>query len=58
MVDLAVREFPGIFRTTRLTARVQPGNTVSAGILSRRGFSLDAVEDGLGRYSRNAPPSD
>lgn len=50
MVDLAATTVPGIYGRVRLIARVDPANAASARVLTRRGFALEANQDGLDRY--------
>ncbi|MFF0945128.1 GNAT family N-acetyltransferase [Kocuria sp. CPCC 205300] len=50
MVDLAADMVPEIYGRARLIARVDPANTASARVLTRRGFGLEASQDGLDRY--------
>ena len=50
MVDRAVATVPEIYGQVRLIARVDPANAASARVLTRRGFELEASQDGLDRY--------
>lgn len=50
MVDLAVAMAPEVYGRVRLIARVAPANAASARVLTRRGFELEASQDGLDRY--------
>jgi len=50
MVDQALAKIPELFGTSSLIARVDPGNTASVRILSRRGFTPGTHENGLDQY--------
>lgn len=56
MVDETIAMIPGLFGVSSLIARVDPGNTVSVRLLSRRGFTFRISEDGLDEYVRNVRP--
>lgn len=51
MVDSALITIPEVYQTTQLCARVDPSNTVSAKLLTRRGFRLDTNHEGLDHYT-------
>lgn len=50
MVDRAVSTVPEIYGRARLTALVDPADTASARVLTRRGFELKTSQGGLDRY--------
>lgn len=50
MVDRALSTIPEVYGQVRLIARVDPANAASARVLTRRGFELEASQDGLDRY--------
>lgn len=50
MVDRALAAVPGVYGRVRLIAHVDPDNTASARVLTRRGFRLETGPDGLDRY--------
>lgn len=51
ILDRALDSIPGLYKTSRISAHVDPSDTVSAKLLARRGFILEAGEDPLERYS-------
>lgn len=50
MVDCALTTIPDVYETRELFARVDPENTVSARLLTRRGFQLEFNNGGLDHY--------
>lgn len=52
MVDEALIMIPQLFAVSLLLARVDPSNEASARVLSRRGFTPFASEDGLDYFAR------
>ena len=50
MLDLAVATVPDVYGPVRLIARVDPANTASTRLLTRRGFEPEASQDGLDHY--------
>jgi len=55
MVDRAVSTVPEIYGRTRLIARVDPADTDSARVLTRRGFELETSQGSLDRYVHVQP---
>lgn len=51
MVDGALATIPDVYETREIFARVDPANTISAKLLTRRGFQLDTHHDGLDHYT-------
>ncbi|MFL4475581.1 GNAT family N-acetyltransferase [Paeniglutamicibacter sp. MACA_103] len=51
MLDGALTTIPEVYDSRELFARVDPANTVSAKLLTRRGFQHEAGECGLDRYT-------
>jgi ribosomal-protein-alanine N-acetyltransferase len=53
MLDSALIMIPKAYNITKLTARVAPANTVSARLLTRRGFILETRDEQLAHYTLN-----
>lgn len=53
MLDSALIMIPKAYSITKLTAGVAPANAVSARLLTRRGFILEARDEQLDHYSLN-----
>ena len=51
MLDGALTTIPEVYKSRELFARVDPANTVSAKLLTRRGFQLEANQCGLDLYT-------
>ncbi|GAA5227041.1 GNAT family N-acetyltransferase [Paeniglutamicibacter antarcticus] len=51
MLDGALSTIPEVYKTKELLARVDPANTVSAKLLTRRGFQLATQQEGLDHYT-------
>lgn len=51
MLDRVLITIPGLYKTQAIVAHVDPDNTVSAKLLSRRGFLLEPTKCLLDRYS-------
>ncbi|MBD2766069.1 GNAT family N-acetyltransferase [Kocuria sp. cx-455] len=57
MVDAGLETIPALYDSDNLIARVDPDNTASARVLTRRGFHVTGCENGLDRYTRKEPSS-
>lgn len=55
MVDGALTTIPEVYETRELFARVDPANTASSRLLTRRGFQRKSHQRGLDRYALELP---
>jgi len=53
ILDLALASVPKLFQLDKLTAGVAPANTLSARLLTNRGFTLESHSDELEQYVLN-----